>query len=1178
MTCEKTLNVMKQSKQTLLMLLEAFIYDPLVDWQTPSTVVTRDNHTIHQSSDEMDEVVSSGSKTTEHKVALRLCASRMEEIRPQLKKVFHNFEEQLDHNRSSYTKWVEYLQNQSGLIFKFSSMEKPLSMNKESHASIEIHSTTSSVTEDQEIMVNQQVALLEGELKKYSDISESHNKIFESVVAVDANSLAACTIINPALLHSPNPQIAHVMPFIHQVIPPQLITLSQYQLLESQVMNQVNTFNMNVQQLIDTFLQYRSHISLFSFMEFMQSDESYIWSSYLQQVLIDPTLVNIDQMLEKFASLSSRENMLKTIQSIQSFSNQSKRLSSILQSCQEKLDHCLARVQYLDKDRQESFELFVTFNHQFSSSQQIIPDILRFVLGSISSELASTIERGGDNSGIIASGENTTKELALDCKALRQLSNIASKLKVLKEVQPHLTHRSISVPLQPSAAQIDLLTDTLYQLISSVMDLLNKFRRILLPETQSAIQSGHTTVLHELESMIQLSTRWKQQQQQPHNRTSIMTQYQQQVSLDQSNPSSILLAAYDSLFVACEKQFRELSTVDSVALEQILFDSKLTTIGALLETIMEHSQQHSHRHDDRNEELSMYQTCINAIQQGYVNVLIQQVSLRTLSSLLNTWNDRFAESIASFSEQEQSLFGKLDTVILQQQEYDWEKIEVQWLHMHQSFIQHSLDSVHKELTKFVWSSCYYDQIPEVPECNDNNNNLVSTIISGLVQSKHHIMNQLQLQVNSLSVLVSQMSASVSSYMSIEYQILSMCISLSTSIGLSQDQLTVLSNNWQEKKLVIESCILSTMSPVASFIELCRQVITMEQSIYRRASLTPHSHSHTTEDKSSHPPHHESSEEESQLIELIEGWRSVINQFSLIQKQAYHDKNYRRAYDQLLVRYKNISGTFQLLANKWLSEWRMFLGDIGRQYCELLTEIEQSMEGLDMTEKKLPPSASSSFVNNTVPPSPPQQQQQQEVQEYDKAGQQFVESSSKNTITSAVNSLQSTIHNQLKLLDQLGHLLNEQERKLQSLVSQRQQHQQPVIVIEDQPMDSQVIQDLFSCKSFVMSSFETMIVSCAQAHKNIQAQMDQILQMVGNVTSDEEIYSLRSNESIEEQLSVAVNNVYGESSNAYAMDVLLRVAQRLEDRRTISEQVEFVIAQATSIDNLSSMYEGWCAFC
>lgn len=58
----------------------------------------------------------------------------------------------------------------------------------------------------------------------------------------------------------------------------------------------------------------------------------------------------------------------------------------------------------------------------------------------------------------------------------------------------------------------------------------------------------------------------------------------------------------------------------------------------------------------------------------------------------------------------------------------------------------------------------------------------------------------------------------------------------------------------------------------------------------------------------------------------------------------------------------------------------------------------------------------------------------------------------------------------------------------------------------------------------------------------------------------------------------------EEKNAFALNVLRRVRFKLEGREpdalkraSVQEQVDFVIREATSLDNLALMYEGWTAW-
>ena len=67
------------------------------------------------------------------------------------------------------------------------------------------------------------------------------------------------------------------------------------------------------------------------------------------------------------------------------------------------------------------------------------------------------------------------------------------------------------------------------------------------------------------------------------------------------------------------------------------------------------------------------------------------------------------------------------------------------------------------------------------------------------------------------------------------------------------------------------------------------------------------------------------------------------------------------------------------------------------------------------------------------------------------------------------------------------------------------------------------------------------------------------------------------------LNGAVNNVT-EEKNTFALNVLRRVRAKLEGREpdvlrrsSVAEQVDFIIREATSLDNLSLLYEGWTSW-
>ena len=65
---------------------------------------------------------------------------------------------------------------------------------------------------------------------------------------------------------------------------------------------------------------------------------------------------------------------------------------------------------------------------------------------------------------------------------------------------------------------------------------------------------------------------------------------------------------------------------------------------------------------------------------------------------------------------------------------------------------------------------------------------------------------------------------------------------------------------------------------------------------------------------------------------------------------------------------------------------------------------------------------------------------------------------------------------------------------------------------------------------------------------------------------------------------SISNNLTEEKNTFALNVLRRVRAKLEGREpdvlrrsSVAEQVDFIIREATSLDNLSLLYEGWTSW-
>ncbi|XP_059443210.1 uncharacterized protein LOC132175321 isoform X2 [Corylus avellana] len=129
----------------------------------------------------------------------------------------------------------------------------------------------------------------------------------------------------------------------------------------------------------------------------------------------------------------------------------------------------------------------------------------------------------------------------------------------------------------------------------------------------------------------------------------------------------------------------------------------------------------------------------------------------------------------------------------------------------------------------------------------------------------------------------------------------------------------------------------------------------------------------------------------------------------------------------------------------------------------------------------------------------------------------------------------------------------------------------------------------SVKSTMNEPIEYLEVVTAPSNESVTAPADSLHSV--NKDSDEkfggndEIFSLNKAKIEDEDREAPLPNTHGSrvsrGKNTYAMSVLRRIEMKLDgrdigDNRNISvaEQVDYLLKQATSIDNLCNMYEGW----
>lgn len=96
--------------------------------------------------------------------------------------------------------------------------------------------------------------------------------------------------------------------------------------------------------------------------------------------------------------------------------------------------------------------------------------------------------------------------------------------------------------------------------------------------------------------------------------------------------------------------------------------------------------------------------------------------------------------------------------------------------------------------------------------------------------------------------------------------------------------------------------------------------------------------------------------------------------------------------------------------------------------------------------------------------------------------------------------------------------------------------------------------------------------------------DHLISLASNL-KDENIEQFKVGAQVTSEASKEVNvNNNAEEKNAFALSVLRRIKTKLDGREpdvlrksSVAEQVDFIIREATNVDNLALLYEGWTAW-
>jgi hypothetical protein len=657
----------------------------------------------------------------------------------------------------------------------------------------------------------------------------------------------------------------------------------------------------------------------------------------------------------------------------------------------------------------------------------------------------------------------------------------------------------------------------------------------LYPEIIKAITTSDVQLLDSLNRMIHLGA-----MQQTSSFNIIQQEYIELTSFDSSNTGSALLAGFNSLFANCENHFLNISLREQVSsLQVILLSAKLDTIQKILKECM-NTKAFDH---DR------YRRCIGHIQESYINTIIERIRIYNFQALLNTWKitEQNRQLLDTDNHLQPALNTALNNLYQAEQNLEIEEINIKLNQLELNYRNYRLELLKSFILNHIWNSPYFDQVNQLLRLNDFENdeeerNKSYHQLYPIINYKSIILQKLKHQVERMKDMLEKTEATINMFMNMEQNILCECVKLSSNSQdfiLKYDHIQRLLKNWNWKNINLNAFLQN----LRTLADMVTDVVDME---YERVNLS-------------------SNEEDngSTILDMVEEWKIYQQRSSqqILLGSRVNTEQLKLQKEELKALekdYQNVSGKFSLLVNSWLAHLRMIQKDSGNKYENILRELSNLIESIS----KISLSA--------------------RIQHLEEQKQEWW-------------ALYSRIVNHLRQFEDFLAKLDQQQLKL---LNNNQQSQKK----EDMNQEENII-DLINVQSVdqifsleIQQEYDTACKEYQETNKYIIKKLNTMcihIQsiMTGSSISGKEESDITKLEEVEEQpttedIKLTASTTTSESDtmivsgkrNTYAMDVLKRVQERLEDERSVPEQVQAAIEQATNIDNLCSMYEGWCPFC
>jgi hypothetical protein len=651
-SCEQTMRVLRDHKNTLLMLLEAFVYDPLVDW------------TSEKQNEDMYNL--------ELKVSLGLFTSRITEMKDFMNNVFTTSTERISNLQRTWSSIKEFVDTSGKNVDEYwtatreeenSRNELKLMLEEKQKLQPQLEKSTQALANQVRTTAPAKRSLqgrLEKQLRSYGAISDLHHKAYEVLMNWRDFNAGVFTLAQPT------PQLSHLLPYLPDLVKRLgtniLVEFNELDVAITQVATQ------RQQIITELFVHVKELQTLLvkcygSWQEYMTIDASYHWSNKIYQILLDAD--NMEQVDEIAASLEEEDEK----QQIQQEKDELQEIVESVEAVNQKMESSKARLEekgisYMQKALAEAKRNLIEFvSTKLRNTNELHSYLVKYTLFTLLDQLDEQEDGLDDSIGGLEEDEQIERKIP---KGFGKLSRLTSMLDVLVQLEADLR-----VPIMRE--QIALLTTSLKHCITAVSEFYEMFSRSLFAQTLT--QPVAYTV----------------------------DQIQERLMTDN------LLKAYDALFSKMQVPFKQFTTVNDT--DHILHVEQLSCIEEILQEVSSSDRSIYSQEELHATLVSILQNYVENILAKvtfptFTSLLkswgIHSGTRNSLNEIELPWNSATRET--------EMLNIVLSNFLTSQQVCDEEKLQTEFVKMEHGFLKYMAGVLQNDLAKFMWSSVNREQI------------------------------------------------------------------------------------------------------------------------------------------------------------------------------------------------------------------------------------------------------------------------------------------------------------------------------------------------------------------------------------------------------------------------------------------------------------------------------------